>query len=214
MFILKKVKYENILNIDYLNIKKNKVTTIIGESGSGKTTILKLLNKLISCDSGEILYNNISLNLFDSIELRRKVVMLPQSPAIFTGTIKDNLIVGLKFSEKKVVSDEKLYDILKLVNLKKEIDIDADRLSGGEKQRLALARVILMDSEVLLLDEPSSALDKETESVIIESIVKYTKNTNKTLIMVTHSNKIADIFSDEIIEINKGFVVNQWEVQP
>lgn len=211
MFILKGVKYKNILDIKLLNIKKNKVTCIIGESGSGKTTLLKLLNKLISCDSGEIFYHHQLLNDINTIELRRNIVMLPQSPAIFNGSIRDNLLIGLKFSEKQIVSDDKLFEVLNLVKLNKKLDEDAQKLSGGEKQRTALGRVILMKPEVLLLDEPSSALDEDTEHMIIDSLVNYTKENNKTLIMVTHSKKVASHFADEIIEIRKGTIVNGEE---
>ncbi len=209
MFSLKEVKYRDILDIKYLHIKKHGVTSIVGESGSGKTTLLRLLNKLISYNRGEIFYDNQSLNDIDSIELRRNVVMLPQSPAIFSGNIKDNLLIGLKFSEKPLVSDDKLYEVLRLVNLNKNLDDDAEKLSGGEKQRVALGRVILLQPEVLLLDEPSSALDEDTEHMIIEAVVNYTKENNKTLIMVTHSKKIAKHFSDYIIEIKDGTVINQ-----
>ena len=96
-----------------------------------------------------------------------------------------------------------------MVNLNKELNENAEKLSGGEKQRVALGRVILMEPEVLLLDEPSSALDEDTEHLIIESLVNYTKENNKTLIMVTHSKKIATHFSDHIIEIKKSTVINQ-----
>jgi len=141
MFLLKEVKYKDILNIKNLNIQKQKVTSILGESGSGKTTLLRLLNKLISCDTGEIFYNNKSMRDINSIELRREVVMLPQSPAIFSGSIKDNLLIGLKFSEKPDVSDDKLYKVLKMVNLNKELNENAEKLSGGEKQRVALGMI-------------------------------------------------------------------------
>lgn len=190
MFLLKKVKYKHILDINDLNIEKYKVTSIVGESGSGKSTLLRLLNKLISCDSGEIFYNDQSLDTINSVELRRNVVMLPQLPAIFPGTVRDNLLIGLKFSEKPTVDDAKLRQILNIVHLNKELGDDSDKLSGGEKQRLALGRVILIDPEVFLLDEPSSALDEETERIIIEKLVEYTKESNKTLIMVTHSKKL------------------------
>lgn len=213
MFKLKNVKYKDILNIKELNIKKSKVTCIVGKSGSGKTTLLRLLNKLISCDSGDIYYNNESIDNINSINLRREVVMLPQSPAIFNGSIKDNLLIGLKFSEKPFLTDDKLIEVLNMVKLNKELTEDANKLSGGEKQRVALGRVILMKPEVLLLDEPSSALDESTEHMIIKSLVNYTKKNNKSLIMVTHSKKIATDFSDEIIEINKGVIVNKEEVQ-
>ncbi|SET80097.1 putative ABC transport system ATP-binding protein [Natronincola peptidivorans] len=212
MFSFKEVQYKDILNIGNLTIKKHKVTSLVGQSGSGKTTLLRLLNKLISCDGGEIFYNNQSLGTIDPVGLRREVVMLPQAPAIFSGSIKDNLLIGLKFSEKPPVSDHQLYEVLKLVKLNKELDQDAEKLSGGEKQRVALGRVILMKPEVLLLDEPSSALDEETEDMIIEALVNYTKENNKTLIMVTHSKKIAKQFSDEIIEIKEGMVVHEEEV--
>lgn len=130
--------------------------------------------------------------------------MLPQVPAIFNGNIKENLLIGLKFSEKPLVSYYKLCYILKFVQLNKQLSENVEQLSGGERQKLSLARALLLNPEVFLLDEPSSALDEDTEHVIIKSLVDYTKNNNKTLIMVTHSKKIANDFSDNIIEIKNG----------
>lgn len=100
MFKIVELKYKNILDIDYLEIQGNKITCIVGESGSGKTTLLKLLNKLISPDKGEIYFKGRALKDWDTIEIRRKVTMLPQNPIIFNGNIRDNLLIGLKFSEK------------------------------------------------------------------------------------------------------------------
>ncbi len=211
MFLLKNVKYKDILDISNLRIQKNKITSIVGESGSGKTTLLRLLNKLISCDSGEILYRNESLNDIDSIELRRKVVMLPQAPVIFPGNIKDNLLIGLEFAEKPKANDEKLQSVLKRVHLNKELSNESSSLSGGEKQRLALARVMLLEPDVFLLDEPSSALDEETEDNIIEQLVECIKQTKKTLIMIIHSKKVAETYSDNIIEISQGRIINVRE---
>ncbi|KAB3529292.1 ABC transporter ATP-binding protein [Alkaliphilus pronyensis] len=203
MFLLKDIKYKDILDIKELKFEESKVACIVGESGSGKTTLLRLLNKLISCDGGEIFYKNKPFKHINSVDLRREVVMLPQAPAIYGGSIKDNLLIGLKFGEKPIVSDERLLEILRLVKLNKGLNDDADKLSGGEKQRIALGRVILMEPEVLLLDEPSSALDEDTEELIIEALVSYTRNRGKTLIMVTHSKKIAGSFSDKIVELSK-----------
>lgn len=101
MFLFDKVKYKDILDIDKLRIEKYKVTSIVGQSGSGKTTLLRLLNKLISCDSGEIYYDGKALSSLDSVKLRREVVMLGQEPVVFSGSIKDNLLAGLRFSEKR-----------------------------------------------------------------------------------------------------------------
>lgn len=168
MYKLKEVKYKDILDIDNLHIPKHNITCIVGESGSGKTTLLRLLNKLISPNRGEITYKEKSLEAIDPIKLRREVIMLPQTPAIFSGSVKENLLIGLKFSEKTFVSDKELSSILKTVKLNKELEEDAGKLSGGEKQRLALGRIMLLEPEVYLLDEPSSALDEETEQMIIK----------------------------------------------
>lgn len=209
MFSLRDVRYKNILEIDELEIEGSKVTSIVGESGSGKTTLLRLLNKLISCGSGEVKYRGENIESVDSVELRRDVVMLPQIPSIFPGNVRDNLQIGLKFSEKPEADDSVLLSVLELVGLKKSLDEPSENLSGGEKQRLALGRVILLEPEVLLLDEPSSALDEETERIIIGKLVEYTKEQKKTLVMVSHSKKIAENYSDNIIEIRNGRIAEE-----
>jgi putative ABC transport system ATP-binding protein len=209
MYELKNVNYKDILAIDHLKIPQNQVTCIVGESGSGKTTLLRLLNQLISHDEGEIYYKNQLIDSIDPINLRRQVVMLPQTPAMFEGTIKENLLIGLKFSEKELVNDSELKDILSSVNMNKPLDELTDNLSGGEQQRIALGRILLMHPETLLLDEPSSALDETTEELIIKAVVEYTQQHNKTLIMVTHSSAIAKKYGDYIISLANGTLMNR-----
>lgn len=201
MFILKSVIYKDILDIDYLKIEKNKITSITGESGSGKTTLLRLLNKMISPDGGSILFNGEDIESINSVELRRKVAMLSQSPVIFEGNVRENLLMGLKFSEKNLASDETLIDILKSIHLKKSLDENPSNFSGGEKQRLALGRIIVMNPDVFLLDEPSSALDDDTAKDVISSLCSYVNANNKTLIMISHSKALSREFSDEIVEL-------------
>lgn len=212
MFLLKKVKYKKILYIESLNIPKLKTTFIYGGSGSGKSTLLKLLNKIISPDSGCIYYNEKLIYEIPSVDLRRKVVMISQNPIIFEGNIRDNLLIGLKFSEKKILNDIELKVILELVNLDKELDEDSYTLSGGEKQRLSLARSLLLKPEVLLLDEPSSALDEDTEISVISTILQYCKDNGITPIIVTHSKMLKETFSENNIEIYKGKVILNKEV--
>jgi putative ABC transport system ATP-binding protein len=151
-----------------------------------------------------------SMKEVNSVDLRREVVMLPQSPAIYEGSVKENLLIGIKFSEKEAVPDDKKLDeILEEVSLAKKLNEDAEKMSGGEQQRLALGRIILLDPNVYLLDEPSSALDEETEHLVIEKMVDHVRKTNKTLIMVTHTKRIAKEFADNIIEVKKGKVASQ-----
>jgi len=213
MFNFENVKYKDVLDIKDLHIEKNKITCIVGESGSGKTTLLKLFNKLISPDKGKIKYMDKNLRDFDSVKLRREVVMLPQSPAIYEGSVKDNLLIGLKFSEKdEVTQEDSLKKILKEVSLNKNLQDNAEKMSGGEQQRLALGRIILLDPNVYLLDEPSSALDEETEYLVIEKMVDHVRKNKKTLIMVTHTKRIAEEFADNIVEVKKGKIVSSGGV--
>lgn len=209
MFLFKQVTYKNILRIPELTIHEKEITCIVGESGSGKTTLLRMLNHLLSPDGGSITFQNQNLMDMDPVDLRRKVVMLPQTPVIFQGTVRDNLEVGLIFSHKALPSGKSLEEILERVNLGKGLDENAQNLSGGEKQRLALGRILLMEPEVLLLDEPSSALDDETESLIIQTFVDYSKEQQKTLVMVTHSKALAKNYADRILQV-KGGEVHEW----
>ena len=201
MFYIKNLKFKSILDIEEMNIEEYKITSIVGKSGSGKTTLLKMLNKMLTPDSGQILYKGKNILETNAIDLRRQVVMLGQTPAIFPGTIRDNLLIGRKFTNKESLPEDDLLRVMKKVELDKPLDGDGEELSGGEQQRVALARVILSDPEVFLLDEPSSALDSVTERLIIKSLVDYTRENYKTLIMVTHSRDIGNEFSDVVFEI-------------
>lgn len=210
-FHIHQLHYKNILSIDDLSIPSGMITCIIGESGSGKTTLLKMLNHMISPESGDIEIEGRSVFEWNPVELRREVVMMAQTPVMFGGTVKDNLLIGLRFSEKPAVTDARLKEVLKDVHLDKALDEESDALSGGEKQRVSLARILLLDPPVLLLDEPSSALDEETTQFIMKKLAEFVKNNKKTLVMITHSTAVVRAFADHIIEINKGQVVRESE---
>jgi putative ABC transport system ATP-binding protein len=212
VFELDRVRYKNILSIDNLCIPTGKVTCIIGESGGGKTTLLRLLNKLISPDAGEIRYHGVSLSQIHSVSLRRKAVMLSQEPVIFPGTVRENLLAGLIFSEKPVAPDTELQKTLRLVCLGKQLTEDTAKLSGGERQRLALGRLLLLDPDTFLLDEPSSALDEETEKLLFSALIQFVRSAAKTLVMVTHSLQLANTYGDLIVEISNGRLCGLREV--
>ncbi|WP_297423846.1 ATP-binding cassette domain-containing protein [Clostridium sp.] len=209
MFEIRNLKYKNILDISFLRIYKP-ITCIIGPSGSGKTTLLRMLNCLNVPDEGIIYYNNNDISKMDTIKLRRNVVMLGQTPVIYSGTIEDNLQIGLEFSKKKAVSQDILKETLERVELNKQLSDGCGNLSGGEKQRLCLARVMLMDADTYLLDEPSAALDKETEQFIIDNFSKFVLENNKELIMITHSEQIARKFPDSLVRIEEGKVTEAY----
>jgi ABC transporter related len=208
MFTFENVKYKDILAIDDLKIELGKITCITGPSGSGKSTLLRLINKLISPDSGIITLNGEDIADINSVDYRRRVPMLSQSPVTFPGDIRENLLIGRKFQAKDEPSDDKLRKALKAVSLDESLDKDIENLSGGEQQRVSIARLMLLDSDIYLLDEPSSALDDLTEDFVIKSMVDMANDQNKTIIYVTHSKSMADKYSDKVIKIVDGRVYN------
>ncbi|MDW7738848.1 MAG: ATP-binding cassette domain-containing protein [Bacillota bacterium] len=213
MFKLNNVRYKNIVSVDELSIDEGQTTCIVGESGSGKTTMLKLLNHMIDYSEGSIFYKGSDLKNLDAVLLRREVILLPQVPVIFPGTVRDNLLIGLSFAKKEPVTDERLLEELAKVGLQqKELDEDAEPLSGGEKQRLALIRVILMEPEVLLLDEPTSAVDDDTEDKITAYINDYLAAGNRTLVLVTHSKPLARSMGKKIVTVYNGRITDIEEV--
>ncbi len=207
MFELVNVKFKDILNIKKVKLDKNMITAILGSSGGGKTTFLKLLNNMITADEGIITYKGQDIESYDPVVLRREVVMLPQDPKIFKGSIKDNFKITESIADNVISNNLNYEELLHQVSLTQNLENDAQKLSGGEKQRLALARVMLLKPEVLLLDEPSSSLDEKTEEKIIKMVVDYVKENDRTLIMVTHSPNIAEKFADRIINIEAGEII-------
>lgn len=204
MFEFVDVKFKEIIDLPALCLESKKITTLVGASGSGKTTILKMLNKMLSPTHGKIMFNNYDLSRINSVAHRRQVAMLSQNPALFEGNIRENLLIGLKLQGKDLPGDDAVLGVMAQIKLSKPLDSPVHTLSGGEKQRLALGRVLLLNPAVYLLDEPSAALDEKTEEMIIQMVTKHVREKNKTLVMVTHSKAIAEQYADTMIEIVSG----------
>jgi len=202
-FTLKKIKYKNILDIDNLEINENSVS-IIGKSGCGKSTLLKILANIISVDSGEYFIDEKNINEFDSTFIRREITLLSQKPIIYSGSIKDNLVIGLKYQNKIIPNEEKMLELLDIFSIKYSLNNTANNLSLGEQQRICMIRVLLLQSKVYLLDEPTSSLDKETEDIVIKNFFKITKMLDSQVIFVTHNQNLATKYADRIIKIAGG----------
>ena len=207
MFKLKDIKFKNILDIENLEINENVVTVVKGESGSGKSTMLKLLNNIISPDSGIVMYNGVDVNDINPITLRREVIMQSQFPTIFPGNVRENLNVIFTLRGEEGLGDEELLKAMEIVNLKKDLNDDAQNLSGGEKTRLSIARLFLVEPDVFLLDEPGASLDSKTEEILMNNVITEIKKMNKTLVFISHSEN-PEIISDEIITLKDGRVIS------
>lgn len=211
LFTLDGVRYKQVLAIDHLELHKSEVTSLVGKSGSGKSTLLRLLNRMISPDEGAITFNGAPIDAISPVELRRRVVMLPQNPIMFEGNIRDNVLMGLIYSDRPGISDDEITRLLDQMEIPRALDSSAGSLSGGERQRVAIARVLAMQPEVLLLDEPTSALDTGTQDSVIANLMGEARQRGTHVIMVTHATAIAERWSDRIIEISAGRIVASRE---
>ena len=205
VFVIQNLKFRSILDIGRLTLDRP-VHCLVGPSGSGKTTLLRHLNRLNEPDSGQILYRGTDLKTIDPVALRRKVVMLGQTPVIYDGTIADNLQIGARLAQRTLPGREAMTRALERVGLEQSLDGFCDKLSGGEKQRLCMARVMLMEAETYLMDEPSAALDRETERFMIENLAGFAGETGRQLILVSHSPQVAGMFPDGVVALERGRV--------
>lgn len=199
---------KNIINNLSFKINKNSSVALVGESGSGKSTIIKLIMGLIKYDKGNILIDDKELSKLNLNSFYDNVTYVSQEAPIFDGTLRENLIFDKK------IPDEEIIKVLNLVCLDKfyeklENGLDTElgekgvRMSGGERQRVALARLFFDDSKIIILDEATSAIDNITEKLVMENVVKQLDN--KTLVVIAHRlETIKDV--DKIYVLSDGII--------
>ncbi|MEN8264728.1 MAG: ABC transporter ATP-binding protein [Nitrospirota bacterium] len=175
-------------NID-LDISKKDLIIIQGESGSGKSTFLKLFNRFCSTFEGRLLFHEKEIREYGIERIRSSVIYLPQLPFMIHGTVRDNLSFPFTFHSHKgkEFDSQKAGEWLEYFQLDIPFERDALQLSIGQKQRIALIRSILLEPEVLLLDEPGSALDSKNKKLIEQKIEALIDSAGITVIMATHS---------------------------
>jgi len=189
--------------------QKGKTTVIIGASGSGKSTLLRCLNQLETIDSGEIYFENKSLNEYKHIDLVSKIGMVFQQFNLFSNMkVLENVTYALikvkKYNKHDAI--DLAMKMLNTVNVQDKKDQYPETLSGGQKQRVALARALVMQPEVMLFDEPTSALDPEMVNEVLDEIKKLT-HTGLTNIIVTHEMGFAKEIADEVIYMDEGKII-------
>lgn len=194
-----------IRTVDSVTFEFNKglVYNIVGPSGAGKSSFLRLLNRLDEPTGGEVTYYDKLIQSYEPTELRKKISMLFQTPYLFPGKVRDNLNYCCSKSD---IADIDFH--LKRVGLKAEYaDRDADDLSVGEKQRVALARSLFQEPDILLLDEPTSALDPTSSRKIEELILALSRELCLTIIVVTHSPEQALRLGGKALLLVKGSLI-------
>lgn len=208
---IKKIQFKNVffrynpqgafvLNDLNLDIDAGKKIALVGRSGSGKSSIAKILTRLENVESGQILIDQIPINSIDNNSLRNNIAIASQDPHIFPESIKTNILMGASKTEEKVQKTIQRVCISDLIDnqsqgLEKLVGDRGITLSGGQKHRLAIARALIRDSEILILDESTSALDFETERKIQMNIDNYRKG--KTTIIIAH--RLSTVMNSDMI---------------
>jgi putative ABC transport system ATP-binding protein len=183
------------------------ITVLLGPSGAGKTTLLRLLNRLEVPTSGRVRFRGEPVDALDPLKLRRQVGMVFQRPAVFPGTVRDNLLVA-----QPGASDDHLAPRLQAAGLDPGLlDQVADTLSGGEAQRLCLARTLTTEPQVLLMDEPTSSLDRDARGHL-EATARDLVERGMPMIWVTHDLDQADRLADHRILLVAGRVGSNHEM--
>lgn len=205
--IKKKYNDQEVLRGIDLKIDKNEFVVILGASGSGKSTLLNILSGLEKSDSGEVVYDNESISDYSEKQLTKfrkdKIGFVFQQYYLLNNlTVEQNVKVGAN-----LVNNKEYVDIIKELGLEDKLSKYPNELSGGEQQRVSIARALAKKPNVLFLDEPTGALDEETGRKILEYLLKLKDKSHFAMIMVTHNENIAEL-SNKIIHVGSGRVTS------
>jgi putative ABC transport system ATP-binding protein len=196
-------------------VESGGLNLVLGPSGSGKSTLLRLLNRLEDADEGEVLLGGEGIRALPVLEVRRRVGMVQQRPALFEGTVLDNLCYGPRL--RRVSDSEcqaKAARCLGLVGLGDDLlPRPASQLSGGQQHRVALARALANDPEALLLDEPTSSLDPTAVAGILRLVASLNRDLGLTVVLVTHSLSLAKELGGRMALLVEGRLVEEGETE-
>ena len=200
--ISKKFKDRQILSDFNLTVEENKILAIVGPSGGGKTTLLRMLAGLEKIDSGEIIYNGAPLPI-DELEKRNLLGFVFQDFQLFPHlTVLENLVLSpiKTMNMAKNIAEKKAVELLEKLGLEKQINNYPTSLSGGQKQRVALARAMMIEPKIIGYDEPTSALDPELR-LEVEKLILKNRELGITQIVVTHDLQFAENIADSILKV-------------
>jgi len=214
IFVLKSVRQVKqgnaVLDGVDLEINRGEITALIGPSGAGKTSLIRLLNRLDDPIEGRVLYQSRPIAEYPVRQLRRQVGFVFQTPVMFPGSVRDNLLEAEKLAAElggKTEADleARVREVMALAELEVTLtDRDGESLSVGQKQRVNIARALMTTPEALLMDEPTSALDPETADRLMETVQRL----GLTVVMVTHRLSEARRASDSIVLMESGRIID------
>ncbi|MCD6384609.1 ATP-binding cassette domain-containing protein [Candidatus Sumerlaeota bacterium] len=196
-------------------VKEKSCFAVIGPSGAGKSTLLRMLNRLEDPTTGRILLDGQDITRMNVIEVRRRVGFVSQTPVVFSGTVEDNLLLPLRL-HKRVVKNvgQKIRTLCEVVGLENDLlSRNAEQLSVGQKQRMAIVRSLMLEPEVILLDEPTANLDSISAYNFLGKVKDVNRHLGLTIIIVTHQMRYVKLLADEVMVIKDGCAVEQGTVE-
>jgi tungstate transport system ATP-binding protein len=205
---------KTVLDIPQLDIPKGEICALLGPNGSGKTTLLSILAHLLTPASGSVLMFGIETVRNRDFRIRRKVTMVHQKPILFSTSVRDNIAFGLRatgYASKEIGS--RVYRILGEWKLEDVAEKHARKLSGGEAQRAVLARALVLDLPIVLLDEPTNSLDDASRPILLETIKRIHETRDTTFIIATHDLNFLTPIATQFIHLNAGKLDNN-DVSP
>lgn len=197
------------LKIDELSLFNGEIFCILGPSGAGKTTFLQLLNYLEKPDEGEVIWNGNRFtpdNNIPPLKIMRQITTVFQRPALLKGSVWNNIVYPLKIRNQKIDRDY-VFGIVEELGLGSFLKQNSRTLSGGEAQRVALARSLVFKPKVLLLDEPTANLDPNNIKIIEHMVTKYSAEEEPTIAWVTHNHFQAKRVGSRVCLMDEGFIV-------
>jgi len=193
------------LKVESLDIAKGETLAVVGPNGAGKSTFLLALAHLLKSSKGEITLHGKAQKEWHELEYRRKIAFVFQDPLLMDMSVRENIALGLKFRKMdKNESMERVHTWAKAMGVEKLLERRANQLSGGEAQRVSLARAFVLDPELLLMDEPFSAVDPQTREKLLEDLSNVLAEDHRTTVFVTHNLKEAAQFGDRVAVIIAG----------
>ncbi|GJQ09868.1 hypothetical protein GpartN1_g1659.t1 [Galdieria partita] len=203
---------EILTNIDW-DVFQGSTAVVIGPSGSGKTRLVRLLNRLDEASSGHIDIFGLDIKQWNPQQLRRKVVYVAQTPYLSRNTVLENLEIICKLGViSKSTFERSLDEALEIAGFQKALlDHSVNTLSGGEKQRLSIARALLLSPEILVLDEPTSSLDGLGAQSFLQRLNHWRQKSNSTLIVISHRFADLSVLGGQLLMLNSGKAVLKGE---
>ena len=193
-----------------LRIKSGEKIAIVGKIGSGKTTLIKVLSGLVSPSSGNVKIGDVELSNLHPDDMRKAISVCLQNPLLFSGSVKENLLLGNPDAEdEEIIRSSRLTGVDQIVNelpngYATQINERGEMLSGGQRQAITLSRTLINNANILLLDEPTSSMDTQTEKFVLENLRPWFKD--KTVLLATHRGQLLDL-ADRVIVIDSGKIV-------